>query len=146
MLPIAGSRTVALHGVTPVPCASIQGRAIAISTATQAAATIAPSPRWAVSLATRTRQRAEERRDGGPVAELPRGADGAQGDEQEQEVAAGAEDVAHAGRGVEAGGRVAEREARVEGGEGEDRGEEAVGRRRARRLTGFAGEESARAG
>src|SRR4051812_50153096 len=58
MLPIAGSRTVALHGVTPVPCASIQGRAIAVSTATQAAATIAPSPRCAASLATRTRQRA----------------------------------------------------------------------------------------
>src|SRR4051812_39174472 len=89
------------------------------------------------------RRRGQERRDGGAVAELPRGADG---DEQEQEVAAGAEDVADAGRGVESGGRVAERQARVEGGEGEDRREEAVGHRRARRLVGFAGEESARAG
>ena len=39
----------------------------------------------------------EERRDGGAVTELPGGADGAEGDEQEQEVAAGAEDVAYAG-------------------------------------------------
>src|SRR4051794_41888067 len=47
----------------------------------------------------------QERRDGGAVTEPPGGADGAEGDEQELEVAAGAEDVADARRGGEAGGR-----------------------------------------